>query len=973
MSQWEQSYYTWSTNCLSGNKVGLGIVASSRSDDHVYMRIAEQQGAGSNVCRGEEQLTIEKLSYNEELGGWIRSGATPCPSGADKRNNKFVHLYSLKDEKGTAPEDYLLPLSYLKEWDGNQVLSSVTVRKDYTQKGRQLGISILQSLQLEQRLPELFCCVYRCLLAGERPLSIVSKTTKKEDFSEFSRKMMILIHDMLPSTLRKEADYVSYIQEDSQEAHFLFRKEGGNFTFDLDGKSGQKKEYALLEKEFYEKLSRQFLKPDASFERQMEELDRFLNELQDKRNQLEKCIFAFMASEVSKAKDKDAFFTGMERLMYWARKDDSLVPALKEATKELDFHEMEEKELSAYTGLLLTGAGGKTKDMAYEELNRMVRYFYKTDDSLFSFIMDQIRKKNHTVYEQLLKENKKGNGFTRSVLHQPIQNKADLLEAVSNHSVFLKDEEYRHYLVTAAYGLYEKSKTAAGKKEMEEIGKQIDREAFVCLKEKEVKKALGTINTLSGFFSFTKQMEMKELEPSIGKMLYQSAMELFYEEYQTFPLCFLPETEKKSKKHQLAGREGTDKEKIKEYKTTVSRLLSFGEQLSLQEEMKKALGSYYDNLFGPVISAMSHRELLALSFWNQENRQEDQLYLDVIKKQALFRYLTLLKEDTNGFYQLPVREWIHFVLKLTEGMEKTQKKAAKEAIGKTKEAILQKNDLFFLAEANQALKNHGLEGIRCPKELWNGYSVRDFGTIYDRVTEIKLIQCEESEVSQAISILYQFVHKKMEKDSTAKLTQMLKKKPETGEDLLRAMAVLWGSNPNLDLSVFYPVLEKQFGEKEASLLMEEAVKGRKDAQDKWMEYEKEYRKKVEREMRKKEQINPVKNIIEDVMSGSIWGAVFGLYGYFLVSLREFSEFKAGYRMSIILLVILAAGYILLNVTERRRKSSPAGHLYIAGVSIFLMNLALAMDQMKGVILLFVISIVLSLILKLIFIIVNQRY
>ena len=44
MSLWQQHYYTWSTKSLSGNKVGLGIVAAS-DKNRDYLRIAGTEGA----------------------------------------------------------------------------------------------------------------------------------------------------------------------------------------------------------------------------------------------------------------------------------------------------------------------------------------------------------------------------------------------------------------------------------------------------------------------------------------------------------------------------------------------------------------------------------------------------------------------------------------------------------------------------------------------------------------------------------------------------------------------------------------------------------------------------------------------------------------------------------------------------------------------------------------------------------------
>ena len=326
MSTWQQHYYTWSTKSLSQNRVGLGIVAASK-DDRDSIRIAENYGAKSEVLR-EEDVTIERGSFCPEIPGYVRTGATPCVQGADQRNNKFVHIYSTQMEELLYPEQYLTKMDYQVAWDGISELSPVS--KQEKKIGRDCALQIIKEYELKSRLEELFYDVYHCMLAGEKPLSIVDGKRDEKEFEEYSRKMMILIHYMIPPILRKEADYVSYVKEDTQEAHFLFRKEGGFYRFDQNRK-GAEKNYALLEKEFYKILADAFVRPDSDFESMMDSLQNLLCGLSDKRNQLEKCVFSFMASMAGKEKKKDEFFTSLERLMYWARKDKILIPAITEA------------------------------------------------------------------------------------------------------------------------------------------------------------------------------------------------------------------------------------------------------------------------------------------------------------------------------------------------------------------------------------------------------------------------------------------------------------------------------------------------------------------------------------------------------------------------------------------------------------------------------------------------------------------
>lgn len=901
MSQWEQHYYTWSTNSLSGNKVGLGIVAATDKNDRKYLRIMENQGARSEVCREEDNLTIERLSYSEELPGYIRSGATPCASGADKRNNKFVHLYSLKETGQMFPEDYLLPLRFKKQWNGEQELSVLQTEEVKTEKGRRDMKKILSAYGLEGRLEELFVCVYRCLLAGEKPLSLVHSGKRPEEFAEFSRQMMILIHYMIPKSLRKEADYVSYVKEDSQEAHFLFRQSGGGFCFDFQGQGRKSREFALMEEEFYQKLAKAFVEEDDGFDQLMNKLDRFLQGLSDKRNQLEKCIFICMASEAGKSKNKEAFFTGVERLMYWARKDKSLISALQDATGDLDFHSMEEEELLSYVNLLLTGAGGETKEMAYRELNRMLRYYYRSQDVRFDQILDRICKKNHSVYEQILKENEAENGFTKMVLYQPIENRIQLKDALKNHESFLEEEDYRYYIANAAYLLYQKAKSEEARKEIASLGKKADKDVFIKLKQKDVEAVLKKAETIEEFVRMADQMEIADFEEPIRKSIYEMAV----------------------------------------------------------------------SLLKPEFEKMTPKDLIKISFRNREESAGTAIYLQVIENLAMDVYLQLLKEKREEFYTLNAREWIRFVLKLTGSLENQQKEQAKEAISRTKEAVLAKKDLLFLAEVNQTLKNHGAMPISCTEELWNEYQIRDFAYFYEKVSDISLLKCEDSPVYLALEILYHFAEQKIGKDDTKKLGLVLKKDGQAGEELLQALAALWGKNETLDLDFFYPVLEATCGKEEGRKIIEKAVQGNEKGMAVWKEYEKMCKKEVEKKMRQQEKRNPIANIIDDILSKSIEAVLLGFYGFVYISLREKLMYAEAYRLSVVGLVILLVLNIYVTFSGKTKKQTPGAIIYLAGMGIFLMNMGLSLDTPKAVQIFYGCSAVIAVIMKLIHIFLHQ--
>lgn len=822
MSIWQQHYYTWSTKSLSQNKVGLGIVATSK-DDRNSLRIAENFGAKSEVLR-EGMETIERGSFNPEIPGYVRTGATPCIQGADQRNNKFVHIYSARMEELKIPEEYLGQITYEREWNGETTLKPLSF--NVKSEGRAYGLGILKKYHLESRLEELFHAVYHCLLTGEKPLTIVDGRKNPKDFGEFSREIMILIHYMIPMHLRKEADYVSYASENSQEAHFLFGKEAGKYSFHMD-RASQKRQYALLEKEFYEMLAKAFVRADGGFDKLMSRMEDLLLGLVDKRNQLDKCVFAFMASLVGKEKKKEDYFLSLERLMYWARKDKILIPAIEEATKDLDFHGMQEEELLSYTKLMLTGAGGETKEMALLELNRMVCYYEEKKDHRFHLLLDFIRENNGKAYEQILLKNE--SGFAKDILYAPIRNKAALEKVLLYHKGFLAKDVYRTFVVKSAYDLYKQEKSASIQKQIADFGKKADEAMFVGLKQKDVEKVLKTAENLNEYLGIVDQMAVEAFEQPIKEMIYKYALS--------------------HKKGSVGFARAEDE-----------AMLALGVRLDLSEKMAGEIGKGYINKLKEVKDAAA----------------------------------------------LDTKAWIRYVLYLSSAIDGIDKKKATEIIRATKNAILKSGDIYLLARANKVLKNHGTQGIHCPKSMWDMVPLEkeeDFKALYDNISELSYVKCEKSEKYKLAEELYELA---------------------------------------------------------------EECRGGDKASYAWNEYERLEKKVEEYEMEERGMKKLLQCAAEDITSKTIWAVLLGMYGFFFVSLREMLQFMPGYILSIGALVLLVISYGVSTMLGERRQTTPEAIIYVLGVGIFLMNVSLSLDTVMSVVILFAVSMIVAVGLRILY-------
>lgn len=731
MSQWQQHYYTWSTKSLSGNKVGLGIVAASDSSrDSLLM--AGTEGAKSEPCRQEEKLIIERMNYSNELKGIIRTGSIPSTQGVDRRNNKFVHVFSTAVDDLNHPENYLCPLPFEKKWSGETELEPVFVsEKSYGVKERR---AFVKKYNLESRLPELCYDIYHCLLTSEKPLVILYQTLNVEDFASFSREMMILIHYLIPEILRKEADYVSYVTEMSQEAHFLFSNHRiGKYAFSM-GRDGNKRNYTLLEREFFEYLADSFMKEKEEFDKILSSIQEILTTLVDKRNQLEKCILTIMASYAGKQSQKEDFFISMERLMYWARKDASLLKPLKKCIEELDYQSMDEEQLYAYTKLMLTGAGGETKQMVFEQLNHMLNYFFEQDSDLFYRLIYYIRENHGKLYEELLEKNRQKNGFAQTVIFDSIDDITELEYAVKYHKSFLSDKTYEHYLINSAYALFRTAVKEEKQNIISSLAKAVNEELFVNLKKKEIEQVVTQAHTLDEYIEIVSKMDMHRLEQPILAFLYKKSILLLNEKRQLDP-------------------------------SLENELISFASYLYMEDDMKEEIAAYYKCNMEPYMKNMKQKDMIDVYFGTKTDGLQhsmiltdhvSELYHKVRNELFAKKYVELCQSGDGGFFVEDIEKLVRFVLNVTKNIDK---KTGKAAITNTKQMILNTKRLDLLAKANRTLANYGAHPIHCPENLWAEVSLdteEEFMKLYEQIDDFTLVRCENSEIYKKVKVLSRY-------------------------------------------------------------------------------------------------------------------------------------------------------------------------------------------------------------------------
>ena len=98
--------YMWSNHCISGNKLGWGITASSMPEDRAYLRELEKL-AQAAVIDKTGKTEVDELVYSS-VCGFVKMSSVPCESGEDKRQNKRVRIYQPKAPESN-PVAYLAP------------------------------------------------------------------------------------------------------------------------------------------------------------------------------------------------------------------------------------------------------------------------------------------------------------------------------------------------------------------------------------------------------------------------------------------------------------------------------------------------------------------------------------------------------------------------------------------------------------------------------------------------------------------------------------------------------------------------------------------------------------------------------------------------------------------------------------------------------------------------------------------------
>lgn len=398
--------YTWSNHCISGNKLGWGITASSMPEDRAYLRELEKLAQAAVVDKSGA-VEVEELVYSS-VCGFVKMSSIPCESGEDKRQNKRVRMYQPKAPESN-PAAYLAPG---KEWsEGESVGFLPTLQLEETEFHIQ---DILQEMNLEKRLPEFMQVVFWCLSGHSEGLNIVAPNWKEEEFAEKSKKLMYVIHSFLPQSIRERAGYVSFTREAIPSVSFYFSQEiCGTKYFLLDGENDWQSNWNEMDTYFYTEFAAACMEKNIQYKTFEKEVAKYLKSVRSTGNVLKKIEWIFY--DISRKQDgsplsKEYLIENIPELLYWVGKDKALEFVAEDILKEVREDEFSQTERQRYVDSLLRGITGRSKEQIMAEIDRILSEVFEKDSVEFATLLSFIREKNREVYTCLLCTEISGSG-----------------------------------------------------------------------------------------------------------------------------------------------------------------------------------------------------------------------------------------------------------------------------------------------------------------------------------------------------------------------------------------------------------------------------------------------------------------------------------------------------------------------------------------------------------------------------------
>ena len=271
--------------------------------------------------------------------------SVPCESGEDKRQNKRVRIYQPKAPESN-PVAYLAPGGEWAEEESVGYLQPLFLEEpEFHRK------DILQEMNLMSRLPEFMQVVFWCLSGHSEGINIVAPDWKEEEFAEKAKRLMYVIHSLLPQPARERAGYVSFTREAIPSVSFYFsQKVCGTKYFNLSEKSERndwENTQTALDQYFYNGFAQASQKEDEIYRDFQKTAGKYLKTVRDNGNLLKKVEWIFYdiaRKHGQSALSIEILSENFPELLYWVCKDKALEYVAEDILKEIREYKFSVKE-----------------------------------------------------------------------------------------------------------------------------------------------------------------------------------------------------------------------------------------------------------------------------------------------------------------------------------------------------------------------------------------------------------------------------------------------------------------------------------------------------------------------------------------------------------------------------------------------------------------------------------------------------
>ena len=389
--------YTWSDHAISGQKLGWGITASSLPYDRRLLRELEKP-ASTALPDYRSGIPVEMLSYSP-VCGYVKMTAVPVKGGNAGRKNKLVYIYQPEGDPAT-PAAYLIPGDPWDQEQEGRELEPVTLETPDWDR-----FSFADTVGDRAAFGRLLEMVYRSLAGDMRQMNLVAPEWRRKEFAQNARKIMFLIHEMLPEQLRHKAGYISFAGEPVRHIPFVFSKQPiGKNIFTIGGQASAASEENVLLKAFFEELAKDYFSDPDAFDLFTERSDELLKSGAGARNRLVRLAFLYfgMPGKEEGIPPLPVIMDQIPELLYWSASDSAYTDVAGRILSEIRKDSEDKDQAEAYIRTLTEGCTKRSMNLTAREIRRIIIESELNEDEIGE-ILRQLRENSEPLYELVIK------------------------------------------------------------------------------------------------------------------------------------------------------------------------------------------------------------------------------------------------------------------------------------------------------------------------------------------------------------------------------------------------------------------------------------------------------------------------------------------------------------------------------------------------------------------------------------------